>query len=34
MPKLDRKTAQKVENSEEWGTGRTLLPEGRYAVRL
>lgn len=34
MPKLDRKTAQKVETSEEWGTGRSLLPEGRYAVRL
>lgn len=34
MPKLPKKMAQTVEKAEEWGQGRQLLPEGKYAVRL
>ena len=34
MPKLNKTQAAKVEKAEEWGQGRELLPEGKYACRL
>lgn len=34
MPKLSKVVAKKVDSAEEWGQGRQLLEEGRYAARL